>query len=97
MTDTLKPAPPKPSPNEKPKADAPKTIAVKCLTFHQAHPALGALSSISGSTKANRSPYMIEYVPQMRHHRIEQVQGDKKPPRVLFVPEAAVASWEPAA
>lgn len=78
------------------KPDAPKTIAVRHLKFFRAHPSLNASESITSDTSSpNRSHYVIEYVPSLRHHRVEFRPIDAKP-RVLFIHETHVASWEPA-
>ncbi len=83
-----------PVPTKKPAPDAPKTISVKALTFFQAHPSFNARSSISAEPAANKGRVSIEFVPSLRHHRVE-MQAAGQPVRVFFVQESHVASWEP--
>jgi hypothetical protein len=85
-----------PVPTKKPSPEpvAPKTISVKALTFFQAHPSFNARSSISAEPAANKGRVSIEFVPSLRHHRVE-MQAAGQPARVFFVQESLVASWEP--
>ena len=86
MTDT--PAPKKP--------EAPKSYPVQALKFFQPHPGFGAASSISASKEVNRDRYVIEFVPSLRHHRVEHHKPGQEM-KVVMVYEGHVASWEPAA
>lgn len=94
MTTDTKPStvPAKPAPPAKP--DYGKTIAVKSLVFYQNHPALNARTSIAAESAANRGLVSIEFIPSLRHHRLEMISaaGDA---RVLMIAESHVASWEP--
>ncbi len=86
MTDT--PAPKKP--------ETPKSYPVAVLKFFQPHPGFNAQSSISVSKETNRDRYVIEFVPSLRHHRVE-CHKPGQAMKVFMVPECHVASWEPAA
>jgi len=80
----------------KPDKPEPQRIAVRVLQFFQAHPAFNATTSLTSTPEAtNRNAYVIEYIPSMRHHRVEFRPVDGKP-RVQFVHESHVASWEAA-
>jgi hypothetical protein len=75
----------------------PDRIPVRVLQFFNGHPSFNASTSVSSNPNAgNRSHYIIEYVPSMRHHRVEYRPIDGKP-IVRFVHEVHVAAWEPAA
>ncbi len=92
------------NPNDKPptkpadpapvKPDFGKTIAVKHLAFHLAHPKLDAATSISAESRAGQRKVTIDFVPSLRHHRLEIHKPDA-PVRVMFIYEGHVASWEP--
>ncbi len=79
-----------------PKLDIGKTIAVKHLAFHVPHPKLDAVSSISACIQPGVPRVTIDFAPQLRHHRLE-IHKPNSEPRVLFIHETHVASWEPAA
>ena len=76
------------------KKDGPKTIPVKCLTFYQAHPNYNAQMSISAEPAANRGKVIIEFIPSLRHHRVEK-HSPGQAPVVRFIYEGHVASFEP--
>jgi hypothetical protein len=103
MNETTHPAPDKKSkPIEvteaKPKGsigDA-KTIPVKHLAFHVPHPKLDATQNISAESRLGQRWVAIEFVPSLRHHRLE-IRKPGEDPRVLFIHEVHVASWEPLA
>jgi hypothetical protein len=97
--DTTKPTKPKPPAIEvaepkKPATDSPKSIAVKSLCFFQPHPAFDARNSIASESAENRPRVLIEFIPSLRHHRVERRKVGE-PVRVTMVPESLVASWEP--
>jgi hypothetical protein len=76
-------------------ADAkPKSIPVKCVTFNRPHPLFSANQSVAASS-APHARIAIEFVPSLRHHRIEEHRADK-PARVVLVHETLIAGWEPA-
>jgi hypothetical protein len=75
-------------------ASQPKTIAVKSLTFFDPHPHFSAKTSISHEPLAQKGRISIEFVPSLRHHRVE-VHTPDHPPRIVFVQEGHVAGWEP--
>jgi hypothetical protein len=72
----------------------PKSILVKTLTFTDAHPMFDARRSISSETQANKGLVIIEFIPSLRHHRIER-HSTGGPPKIQMVHETAVAGWEP--
>jgi hypothetical protein len=74
--------------------DGPKTIPVKSLTFFDPHPNFTAKTSISAETALNKGRITIEFVPSMRHHRVE-IHTPDHAPRIVFVQEGHVAGWEP--
>lgn len=81
-------------PHKQPRT-GPERIAVRVLTFRDPHPSFGGMGSLTSDlTHANRNHYVIEYVPSMRHHRVEYRPIDGKP-RVTFIHETHAASWEP--
>jgi hypothetical protein len=86
--------------HETPSDKAPKTpppVAVKCLTFFQAHPNFNARTSISAETAANKGRVTIEFHAfgqYARHHRVE-FSSPGTPPRVSYIWEGHVASFEP--
>jgi hypothetical protein len=85
-----------PAPTPKPETK-PDRIPVRVLRFFHPHPSFGAATSITSDlTHKNRSHYVIEYIPAMRHHRVEFRPIDKKP-EISFVQEVHAASWEPMA
>lgn len=79
---------------DSPKTDAPKTIPVKSLCFFQPHPAFDARNSIAAELAENKARVIIEFIPSLRHHRVERRKVGE-PVRVTMVPESLVASWEP--
>jgi hypothetical protein len=89
MNDNAKTEPKKPAP-----PDAPKTIAVKSLTFYQPHPDYNARSSLAAQPSASMGRVLIEFVPSLRHHRVE-TQAPDGVPKVRFIHEGHVAAWEP--
>jgi hypothetical protein len=74
--------------------EKPKSILVKTLTFTDAHPMFDARRSISSETQANKGLVIIEFIPSLRHHRIER-HSTGGPPKIQMVHETAVAGWEP--
>ncbi len=78
------------------RGDKPKTIPVKCLTFYQAHPNYNAQMSISAEPAANKTRTIIEFIPSLRHHRVER-HAPGQAAVVRFIYEGHVASWEPLA
>jgi hypothetical protein len=98
-TDTTKPTKPKPPAievTEAKKPDPAKSIAVKSLCFFQPHPAFDARNSIASESAENKARVVIEFIPGLRHHRVERRKVGE-PVRVTMVHEALVASWEPLA
>jgi hypothetical protein len=96
ITKPVKPKPPAIEVTEPKKPDGAKTILVKNLTFHHAHANLDARMSIAAESAPNKGKVLIEFVPSLRHHRIE-IHKPNAAPRVLFVHEGNVSSWEPLA
>lgn len=87
--------------NEKPAPPAPKPtterIPVRVLRFFHPHPSFNANTSITADpTQKNRNHYSIDYVPSLRHHRVEYQPIDGKA-QISFVHEVHAASWEPLA
>jgi len=88
--------------NDKPKQPepqrtGPERLPVRVLQFFQPHPSFNATTSLTSTPEVtNRNAFIIEYVPSMRHHRVEYRPIDGKP-LVRFVHESHVASWEPMA
>jgi hypothetical protein len=72
----------------------PKTIPVKTLTFFQSHPSFNARTSISAEQAANKGRVTIEFVPGLRHHKVESTLPGQ-PAKVVYVYEGHVASFEP--
>ena len=71
-----------------------KTIAIKSLTFFQPHPSLRAASSITAESAQNKGKVSIEFVPSLRHHRLE-MHSPEGVVRTLMISESHVAAWEP--
>ncbi len=94
MNDNSKPAPSKPADPTPTKTDYGKTIPVKCITFYQAHPNYNAQMSISAEPAANKNRTVIDFVPSLRHHRVEQTKVGQ-PTMVRFIHECLIASFEP--
>lgn len=91
MTVDMKPPAAKPAPV---KPDYGKTIAVKSLVFYANHPALNARTSIAAESAPNKGLCTIEFIPSLRHHRLEMMSPAGEM-RVLMIPESHVASFEP--
>ena len=74
-----------------------KPIAVRVLFFIVATdlPGKSVATSLTASADTNRSRHVIEWHPQMRHHRITFVPGEGEPV-TRMIHESRVASWEPA-
>jgi hypothetical protein len=86
----------KQQPAPKPEAK-PDRIPVRVLRFFHPHPSFNAQTSVTADpSQKNRNHYIIEYVPGLRHHRVEYRPIDGKP-QVSFVHEVHAASWEPMA
>ena len=75
--------------------DLGKTISVRVLVFARPHPSFNAQSSIAAESAVNKRRITIDFVPALRHHRVETHRPDGAP-RVQFIPEGFVADWEPA-
>lgn len=81
--------------------DLPAGIPVKVLKLDRQMqlPGIPVTDVITATTapEAGRREWRIEYIPQIRHHRISYYPHDpRKPDEVLFVHESHVASWQPA-
>lgn len=94
MSNDPKPNPTKPAPVVEVRPDYGKTIPIKVLTFFQPHPNLNAKTSISAEAQSNKGRVSIEFIPSLRHHRVEiQLPGEKA--RTLMISEGHVAGFEP--
>jgi hypothetical protein len=83
--------------NEKSAKPAPPTIATRVLWFSAPTdiPGKNGASSVTAKKQDNAGSYRLEYIPQMRHHRIAFKHHDR-PEEVRYVHECHVRSWEPA-
>ncbi len=80
---------------KKPIVEGPKTIAVRTLTFYQAHPNFGARTSIKAEPEQSKNKVTIEFVPSLRHHRVEMYKPEATAAVIVFVHESHVSGWEP--
>ncbi len=81
-----------------PAIDVPRGVPVKTLRFARATQVPGhqVTEVVANTQNPNGSGWVIEYIAQMRHHRITYTSNTKEV-RTVFVHEVHVQSWEPAA
>lgn len=73
-------------------------IRVRVLRFREPMdaPGLSVASSCSAKDPAGGTRHSILYIPWMRHFELTFHPGGDEKPRVAFIWEGAVKSWEPA-
>jgi len=81
-------------------ADLPRGIPVAVLRFSRPLQVPGRQSddTLKSEKVANGRTWEIEYIPQIRHHKITYSDPDRQKdgPKIGFVHESVVLSWEPA-
>lgn len=96
-----KPATPDTQSNPASRTELPRGIPVALLRFVRPLQVPGQQSgdSVKAETLANGRRWEIEFIPQMRHHKITffDAERQKDGPDVGFVHEVHVLSWKPAA
>jgi len=81
-------------------ADVPRGIPVKVLRLVKTMqlPGHGSTDSVQAQVLANKTSWTIEYIAQIRHHKITFTDpGREDRCKTAFVHESRVDSWEPAA
>lgn len=81
-----------PSPNQ-----TREPLAVRLVRFREPMdaPGLSVASSCTASDQSNRKRHSIQYLPWMRHFRIEFFPGGEGATQVAYIHEAHIKSWEP--
>lgn len=80
-------------------SDLPRGIPVAVLRFTRPMQVPGRQSdeTLKADKQPNGREWIVEYIPQIRHHKITFLDNDRqKEPRIGFVHESHVLSWEPA-
>jgi hypothetical protein len=80
-------------------SDGRKPIPVRVMRFNIPMDALGlsVASSVSDrETKSAASKHRLQYLPWMRHFRLEFSPGNGKPEQISLIHESHVKSWDPA-
>lgn len=79
--------------------DVPRGMPVKLLRFVSSIqvPGHSVTNVVSAIKQPNGAYWEVDYIPQMRHHRITYCDPNRKKLDTVFVPESQVQSWEPAA
>lgn len=97
MNDKTEPAP---KPSKASQFEIPRGVPVKLVRFTRSMqvPGKQADDTAKSETLPNGRSWTIEYIPQIRHHKITYTDpGRQKEPEVGFVHECHVLAWWPAA
>lgn len=83
--------------NDKPQPNKPASIPVKTLRFASPLdvPGRTGASALSVRKQDNAGTYLIEYQPQLRHHKVTYSRTGQAT-EVRYIHECHVQSWEPA-
>ena len=86
---------------QQPRGDKPEPIAVRVVKFdgHVDIYGRGHAQSVTADPERpkNLNHWTIEYLPWMRNFRVTFYAAGGKPPKVEYVLDHKVATWEPAA